>query len=483
MRIGDVAVIAAEPVEFPGNRFVSRSMDNRLGCYVALEAARLVAEAGGAPGDVYALAVAQEEITFGGARTTAYSLRPDVAIVVDVTFATDQPGVDEKELGRHRLRLPAASEQELAARLDDGPLTAARRSTRSLRRAAEAEGIPFTVSASARATGTDADAFHISRGGIPSGVVSVPLRYMHSPVEMVQLDDVENAAQADRRLRARLGSRHRLHALTAPPAVRHRRHAAAACLGRARRWRCARRRPRCTGWPARVDGVVEYAGRTDLAIARDLLAARGRAPDDRRALGGGATRRRWRPTSGSARRICRREVAPGIVELLEELAARPDEFRLSLVTGNLEPIARLKLERAGVGALLRGRPGRRSAPTTRTAGGCRRSRAPAPPIPPWPRERTVVIGDTPRDIACARVDEVRVVAVATGPFAVEALADADAVVDDARALLPVLKDWLTSPWTTAALPPPRRAGSATARTQSPPWSWPWLAAWPLAAVP
>src|SRR4051794_24430009 len=90
VRVGDVGVIATEPVELPGGRFVSRSFDNRLGCYVALEAARLVSEAGGAPGDVYAVAVAQEEITFGGARTTAYSLRPDIAIVVDVTFATDQ---------------------------------------------------------------------------------------------------------------------------------------------------------------------------------------------------------------------------------------------------------------------------------------------------------------------------------------------------------------------------------------------------------
>src|SRR3954466_12155944 len=88
VRVGDVGVIATGPVELPGGRFVSRSFDNRLGCYVALEAARLVSEAGGAPGDVYAVAVAQEEITFGGARTTAYSLRPDIAIVVDVTFAT-----------------------------------------------------------------------------------------------------------------------------------------------------------------------------------------------------------------------------------------------------------------------------------------------------------------------------------------------------------------------------------------------------------
>src|SRR4051794_16919948 len=186
VRVGDVAVIDAQPVEFPNGRFVSRSMDNRIGCYVALEAARLVAEAGGAPGDVYAVAVAQEEITFGGARTTAYTLRPDVAIAVDVTFATEQPGLDEKELGRHEL--------------GSGPVLT-RGSTlhpqvfERLYEAGEAEGIPFTVAASARSTGTDADAFHISRAGIPTAVVSVPLRYMHSPVEMVQLDDVDNAAR------------------------------------------------------------------------------------------------------------------------------------------------------------------------------------------------------------------------------------------------------------------------------------------------
>ena len=197
VRIGDVAVIAAEPVDFGGGRFISRSMDNRLGCFVALEAARLVHEAGGAPGDVCAVAVSQEEITFGGARTTAYSLQPDIAIVVDVTFATDQPGVDEKELGRHRLGSGAVltrgstMDPQLFEWLHD---------------TAEADGIPFTVSASARATGTDADAFHISRAGIPSAVVSVPLRYMHSPVEMVQLSDVENTAKLIAAFAQRLGT-------------------------------------------------------------------------------------------------------------------------------------------------------------------------------------------------------------------------------------------------------------------------------------
>ena len=102
VRVGDVAVIAGEPLEYPNGRVVSRAMDNRLGCFVAYEVARLVAEAGGAPGDVCGVAVTQEEITFAGARTTAYSLRPDVAVVVDVTFATDAPGTEEKELGSHK---------------------------------------------------------------------------------------------------------------------------------------------------------------------------------------------------------------------------------------------------------------------------------------------------------------------------------------------------------------------------------------------
>jgi putative aminopeptidase FrvX len=186
VRVGDVAVIAGEPVELPHNRVISRSMDNRLGCYVALEAARLVAEAGGAPGDVAGCAVTQEEITFGGATTTAYTLRPDIAVVVDVTFATDAPGTDEKELGSHKFGSGPVIQR--GSTLDPTVFEL-------LHAAGEAEGIPFTVAASARYTGTDADAFHLSRGGIPSAVVSIPLRYMHSPVEMVQLDDVENAAK------------------------------------------------------------------------------------------------------------------------------------------------------------------------------------------------------------------------------------------------------------------------------------------------
>jgi endoglucanase len=186
VRVGDVAVIAGEPVEVLGDRVISRSMDNRLGSYIALAAARLVAEGGGAPGDVAAVGVVQEEITFAGARTTAFGLQPDVAIAVDVTHATDAPGIDVKQLGKHPLGSGPVLERGsiLHPALFE-----------HLHATGEAEGIEFTVSSSGGRTFTDADAVFIARQGIPVSLVSVPLRYMHSPVEVVSIDDVENAAQ------------------------------------------------------------------------------------------------------------------------------------------------------------------------------------------------------------------------------------------------------------------------------------------------
>jgi endoglucanase len=186
VRIGDVGVIDVTPVLLPGERLVSRALDNRIGCFVAAETARLVAEAGGAPGDVMALAVAQEETTFAGSRTSSYALEPDLAIVVDVTHATDQPGVDLGPITKHPL--------------DSGPVIARGTTlhpavTELLYETAEQEGLAFTVESAGRTTGTDADAVHISRAGIPTGVVSVPLRYMHSPVELVSLADIEAAAR------------------------------------------------------------------------------------------------------------------------------------------------------------------------------------------------------------------------------------------------------------------------------------------------
>jgi putative aminopeptidase FrvX len=183
VRVGDPVVIAAEPMPVAGERLVSKSMDNRLGAYVALEGLRRCAEGEGPGGSFAAIAAVQEEIGLFGSRTAAFQVRPDVAIAVDVTHATDAPGVDEKEVGSH----PFGS----------GPVIG-RGSTLSpkvfelLVETAEAEGIEYSISASGRSTGTDADAIQIARSGIPTGLVSVPLRYMHSPVEMVDLADVES---------------------------------------------------------------------------------------------------------------------------------------------------------------------------------------------------------------------------------------------------------------------------------------------------
>lgn len=186
VEVGDVAVVAGDPVELPGGRWAARALDNRLGCFVALEAARLVAEAGGAAGDVVALGTVQEENDQAGAYTALYDLEPAVAIVVDVTHATDVPGVEERENGSH----PLGSGPVLgrASQLHPGAF-------RLLQQTAEREGIPVTIEASGRYTGTDADIVQISRSGIPTGLIQIPLRYMHSPVETCQLSDVEACAR------------------------------------------------------------------------------------------------------------------------------------------------------------------------------------------------------------------------------------------------------------------------------------------------
>jgi endoglucanase len=194
IRVGDPAVIAAEPVAVAGERLVSRSMDNRLGAFVALESLRRCHAGDGPGGSFAAVAAVQEEIGLFGARTSAFELRPDIAIAVDVTHATDAPGVEEKEIGSHPL--------------GSGPAIG-RGSTLSpkvfelLVETAEAEGIEYSIGASGRGTSTDADVLQISRAGIPTGLVSIPLRYMHSPVEMVDLRDVE----ATVRLLAAFGAR------------------------------------------------------------------------------------------------------------------------------------------------------------------------------------------------------------------------------------------------------------------------------------
>ena len=184
--VGDPVVIDAEPEVLAKGRVVSRSLDNRVGSYVALEALRRVNESGGPPGRFAAVAAVQEEIGLFGSRTSAFEVRPDIAIAVDVTHATDAPGIDETEVGSH----PFGSGPAIGRGSTLSPVV-----FELLRDAAEAEGIPYTVGASGNATHTDADSLQISRSGIPTGLVSVPVRYMHSPVEMLDLADLEAAVE------------------------------------------------------------------------------------------------------------------------------------------------------------------------------------------------------------------------------------------------------------------------------------------------
>lgn len=178
---GDTGVWRGDPLVLGNGRVVSKAMDNRLGAYAALEAARRIAERG-AGVDLVAVASVQEETGHDGARAAAFALEPDVALVVEVTYTTDVPGGDPKKLGKVELGAGAV--------ILRGPV-ANRRVTDLLIETAEAEEVPYTVEVWTGRTHTDADDVHASRGGVPSGIISIPLRYMHSPCELAALDDLE----------------------------------------------------------------------------------------------------------------------------------------------------------------------------------------------------------------------------------------------------------------------------------------------------
>jgi endoglucanase len=186
LSVGDAGVIDSRTLDFPNNRIVSRSIDDRIGAFVVLEALRRYAEKPG-KARVVAVATTQEEIAYhgGGALVCASCLNPQMAIVVDVTFATDHPGIEKKELGDHKMGSgPVISRGSLIS-----PVV-----FRLLTQAAKAKQIPFTIHAAGRDTSTNADAIHIAREGVATALVSIPNRYMHSPNEMVSLDDVDRAA-------------------------------------------------------------------------------------------------------------------------------------------------------------------------------------------------------------------------------------------------------------------------------------------------
>ena len=181
---GDPAVLVGVPMELAGGRVVSKSLDNRASVYAALVALEgLAAEPPRC--DVALVASVQEEGSGLGAATSAFRLAPDLALAVDVTYATDIPAGDVRKYGAHAL----GSGPTIMRGPTVHPLVA-----RILLDAARDESIAHTIEV-AKTTYTDADDVHRAGGGIPTGVVSIPLRYMHTANEVVQLSDIEGCAR------------------------------------------------------------------------------------------------------------------------------------------------------------------------------------------------------------------------------------------------------------------------------------------------
>jgi tetrahedral aminopeptidase len=185
--IGDAGVLDYDFVELRNGLVVARGLDDRVGAFTVLEAARL-AKGLHPKAAIYAVATVQEEIGVRGATTSAYSIDPKVGIAVDVGFATDTPTLDseKKRVGE--------------ADMGKGPIVVRGPNMspnlfRLLQAAAKANDIPYQAQGYPRPTGTDARAIQVTRGGVATGLVEIPSRYMHSPSEIVHLDDVENAAR------------------------------------------------------------------------------------------------------------------------------------------------------------------------------------------------------------------------------------------------------------------------------------------------
>jgi endoglucanase len=185
VQVGSVGVIDGPPYELPNGRIISRSLDNRIGAFIVLEALRRLSAAR-PMASVAAVATTDEEISSAGAMVATFSFDPHVALVVDVTTATDHPNSNKKEDGD--------------VKLGGGPVLSRGAANsllvyQRLREVAEREGIAYSVQVTPRSTGTDADVIHMARRGVATAIISIPNRYMHTPNEMVDMADVEGAIQ------------------------------------------------------------------------------------------------------------------------------------------------------------------------------------------------------------------------------------------------------------------------------------------------
>lgn len=183
VQIGDPITLSDEFDLLQGDLAVARAFDNRIGTFAVAEALRLlVGSKGKLKAEVCAVSNIQEEVGLLGARQIAYSLKPDVAIVVDVTHATDYPTVSKAQHGNVKIGAGptithgGSNHPEVVLRIEQ---------------VAKTKKIPLQHEATSSTSGTDTDAIFWTRGGIPSALVSLPNRYMHSPVELVSLKDLE----------------------------------------------------------------------------------------------------------------------------------------------------------------------------------------------------------------------------------------------------------------------------------------------------
>lgn len=186
VRIGDPAIYTDGPEILRGSIGVARAFDDKAGAYVCMEAFRRLAKDKSLVASVASVATTQEEIGVRGAQVAAQALNPQVAIAVDVGHATDHPDADNRKFGR--------------ATLSGGPIIARGPNINPLVydhmiEAAEALGIPYQVQAESRPTGTDARAIQMAHAGVACGLLSIPLRYMHTPGEVVDLAVVEQSVQ------------------------------------------------------------------------------------------------------------------------------------------------------------------------------------------------------------------------------------------------------------------------------------------------
>ena len=181
VKIGDVAAFDRPFTEL-GNRLVAKSMDDRVGVLVAIEALRALKST---PHDVYFVFTTQEEVGTRGAATSAYGIDPDVGIAIDVTPAGDTPNA---------LKMEMALGKGPCIKIQDPGMIADPRVVQWMIRAAEKAKLPYQREVLLRG-GTDARAIQLTRAGVPAGCISIPVRYVHSPSEMVDSSDVQNSVK------------------------------------------------------------------------------------------------------------------------------------------------------------------------------------------------------------------------------------------------------------------------------------------------